>query len=194
MDVEIKFPEKDLKAMQDAIARSVGELGKPVEDAIRQAAYYLARSARKRTAVSPKKRRAYTNKDNTGRWNKNRYPYYREVWKKEGNKKGPETAMKWYLSDKTDSTHEVIKRSGLAKKSWGWMLPMIRYGGSNFASEVNKSKSGLSATIEMANKLPYIKSALKESEGAILLNEAMGVAARQMEKAIDRQSAKMMRG
>lgn len=194
MHINIKFPEKDLLAMQRAIEKSASKLNKPIDDAISQAAYYLARSARSRTKTAPKKRRAYVNKEKRGRWNKNRFPFYREVWRKDGSKKGPETAQKWYLKSKTDMAYEAIKRAGLAKKSWGWMMPMVKYGGSNFASEVNRSKSGLNLSVELANKLPYIKSALKEREGQILLNEAAGVAARQMEKAIERQMAKMQKG
>jgi hypothetical protein len=183
-DLDIKFPERDLAAMSAQILRAQKELGKPVEDAVRMAAYYLAKSAGTRTKAAPKTRRALVNRKKRGRFKAERYPYYRKVWKK-GRDGGPKNTFKFYLKDRSDSQYEKIARSGLAKKSWMWMLPMIRGGGSNFAAQVERRRSGLNIEIEMSNKLPYIEHALRRKDGDILLMEALGKASRAMAKAID---------
>jgi hypothetical protein len=126
---------------------------------------------------------------NNAEFDKRRYPYYREVWRG-----GPDKVRKYYLESRDSDSFKTIKNSGLAKKSWIWMMPGVRGSGmSNFAAEVSKRRTPVSLEIEMANKLSYIHRALSDSEGRILLHEALGVAARQLEKNIDKKLERLAR-
>jgi len=179
---KIKWPEADLKRIAKQINRAQIKMGKTLEQAVIWAGCFLAKSASARTKSAPKKRRAYANKGDD-KFSKKAFPYYREIWKK-----GPENTFKFYLKEKSDNKYEKIKNSGLAKKSFLWMISGIKgSGNSNFASEVNKKNSAFEIKIEMSNKLPYILNALKESEGQHLLNQALGKAASRMEKTIDKR-------
>jgi hypothetical protein len=197
-NVQIQWPAEDLKRIGDAISRAQIGLGKTLAQALEWAGVYLAQSAGKATNVAPKTRKAIANpgervviyrngvRRETDYASKN-YPYYREVWGK--NYGGPDSAYRWYLRDRGDPAKQRIVRSGLARKSWLWMLPGIRgAGGANFAYEVNKRGSGGEIEIEMANKLPYITKALKLSDnGAALLSQALHAAGKRMEHEVDRR-------
>ncbi|MDD5596920.1 MAG: hypothetical protein PHV82_03180 [Victivallaceae bacterium] len=187
MQGEIVWPVDDLKALETQFMRATSELEMPVENAVKWAAFLVAQSCGAKTKKAPEKRRAYVNRETTGKMNKKAFPYYREVWID-----GPKNIRKWYLKEKTDPAYEKISKSGLAKNSWKWMKPWARRkGGSNFAAEVNHRRSGLNIEIEMANKLSYILEAIKESDTNFILGDAMAKAARRMEKLIDQKMAKM---
>ena len=183
-EVDIIWPEEDIKAIDKAIQRSVLQGKRDTQGALIQAGVYLARSASGATNSAPKKRRVYTNREQSGQWNKRRMPYYREVWKG-----GPDNTIKWYLKTKGQTDFETIKRAGLAKNSWRWMIPGIRRrGGGNFAQEVMHFGRGLDYEIHMHNKLSYIRKALKrQDDGQSLLMMTLGKAARQLEKDTDRR-------
>jgi hypothetical protein len=183
---EIQWPQADLNAITRQIRRAQVDLGKDIESAVTWAAFYVARSASTRTEKAKPTRKDIATPQVSSR--KRRFPYYRELWID-----GPANVKPWYIMDKSDQTHKKVKRAGLAKKSWLWALPMIRRGkGSNFAVEAEKRGIGFGVEIELANKLPYIRSALKVSQdGQPILNEALGKAASQMEKAISHRIARM---
>jgi len=184
MEVEVKWPKEDLEAIAKQIERAQLQMGKTLEGGVIWAANLVARSAAARTKASSKKRKALVNSEEKFK----KYPYYREVWSRALNK-----IKKWYLKDRSDTTYEVIKNSGLAKKSWLWMIPGIKGSGmSNFASEVTKRGTAFTFEIEMANRLSYITKALKESDGQYLLMTALHNGAKIMEKTIDNRLEKMM--
>lgn len=190
--IEVKWPEKDLAAIAKQIHRAQDDLGKDIESAVIWAAYYLARSAGAATAKSATTRKTLPAPGGNPDFPKRIFPYYREIWKQPG---GPTDTYRWYLREKQSDAKKRIKRSGLAKRSWRWMLPAIKYAGfDNFAVEVNKTGRAFSIEIEMANKLSYIRHALKSGQdGEPLLREALGKAASQMEKAIERRQKAMAR-
>lgn len=181
MDLKIEWPEADLKRMATQIERAQIQLGKTLEESLVWAGLLLARGAAARTTASPKKRKTERNDGSDKKFNPKIFPYFRTVWKN-----GPEDTYKWHMKDRSDSRFQEIKKSGLAKKSWIWMIPWIKgAGGKGFASEVNKKKAMFDVEIEMANMLGYISKALKVSDGQVLLNEALGKTASRMEKLID---------
>lgn len=184
MQTDIKWPAADLDAMQRQMRRVVDELGKPVDDAVTMAAAYLARSAAAKTRKAPKKRRTYVNRQKTGKLNRHRFPYYREVWR-QGK------TFKWFIREKSDPKYLDITRAGLAKQSWRWMIPWVKRSGSNFAAEVHRRRSTFDLEIEMANKLEYILSALKPHEAEAILGDAMARAARAMERSINNKLKRM---
>ena len=188
MQAKLVWPEADLKAMQTQIDRAVSDLSKPVEAAIDMAVYHLVRSAVAATKTAPKKRTALQNKKKKGRFNLRRFPYYRKV-----KEKGKQLKFyRFYIKEKTDTTHEKISKSGFAKLSWIIMKNLIKQkGGKKFASEVLYKSKGLSRSVELANRLSYILDALRIKNTEFVLNQAMGKGSRSMEKAIDDKIKKM---
>lgn len=187
MDLKIEWPEADLKRMAAQIERAQIQLGKTLEESLVWAGLLLARGAGARTLKAPKKRKTERNDGSDEKFKKKVFPYFRTVWKK-----GPEETYKFYLKDRSDSRHLEIKKSGLARQSWLWMVPWIKgAGGKGFASEVTKKKAAFDIEIEMANLLGYITKALKISDGQVLLSEALGKTASRMEKLIDNKLRQM---
>ena len=183
---DVKWPEADLRALAKQIERAQLGLGKTLEESLVWAGVLLAKGAAARTATAPKKRKTIANLG-TKEFPKKFFPFYREVWLK-----GPGETFKWYLKERSDTTKEKIARSGLAKKSWLWMIPGIKGSGTNnFASSVEKKIGAFDLEIEMANMLAYITKALKESDGQVLLNEALTKTASRMEKIIDKRLERM---
>ncbi len=179
---DVKWPEADLKALAKQIERAQLGLGKTLEESLIWAGVLLAKGAGARTSVAPKKRKTLAN-PGTKEFPKKFFPFYREIWLN-----GPQETFKWYLKERSDTTKEKIARSGLAKKSWLWMIPGIKGSGmSNFASSVEKKVGTFNLEIEMANMLAYITKALKESDGQVLLNDALAKTANRMEKIIDKK-------
>ena len=189
-ELDIRWPEQDLRSLQSAVNRAIRVGKRDLKSALVQAGVFLARSASAATKSAPRKRRAYANKGEDSRFPRSRFPYYREVWRS-----GPEDTFNWYLKTKTEPEFETVKRAGLAKKSWYWMIPGIRgRGGGNFAQDVEHRESALDYEIEMSNKLPYIRHALKTNDdGSLLLLQALGKAARQMERDTDRRMERLAR-
>ena len=188
-EIKVDWPEKDLAEMSKQLKRGRDELGRDVQGLITQSGYFLARSAAARTKKSPANRKTYK----TLKRNNNMFsPFYRKIWKG-GKAKGPDKFFMWGVKSKADPEYRTIPGAGLAKQSWKWMIPGIRNKrAKNFAMEAFTAKSGLSYEVHMLNKLHYIKEALKYGkDGSLLLNEAMGKAASQMRKAMDRRAAQI---
>ena len=187
MELKVEWPEADLKRMAAQIERAQLKLGKSLEQSLVWAGLLLARGAAARTATAPKKRKTERNTNDDKKFPAKVFPFFRTVWKD-----GPENAIKWYMKSRSDNRFLDIKRAGVAKKSWIWMIPWIKgQGGRTKASEVNKKISAFDVEIEMANMLKYIQHALKVSDGNLLLNEALGKTASRMEKIIDDKLRKM---
>ena len=192
-ELQVDWPKEDLQALSKQIHRAQDLLGKDIEKSVTWAAYYVARSASTRTDKSAKTRALLPNPGGQKGFPRRRFPYYREVWR---GRKGPSDPLRWFLESADDTRYEKIVRSGLAKKSWLWMLPAIRRNASfsNSAIETHKRGSAFGIEIEISNKLHYIRQALKVGrDGEPLLIEAAGKAASAMEKAIDRRQKAMKR-
>jgi len=183
----IDWPQKDLDHMQRNLTRAQRDLGKSVEDSLQWGARYLATSASAATAKAKNQRRTYTNKGGNKDFPKALFPYYREVWAGNQTTKNPEDTFRWYLREKSDDKYRKISFAGVSKKSWKWMKISIKYGGGNWAQSVDKSKRGREFTIQMNNKLPWAARALKVSNDRVLLDDALGKAARKMENQIDKR-------
>jgi len=191
-EINVQWPEKDLQEMAKQITRGRDDLGRDVQGLITQAGYFLARSASARTKTAPKTRRALKTRKNQEQ--KVFGPFYRVVWRAK-KPKGPDAVFLWGVQSKTDNKYRDIPGAGLAKQSWKWMIPGIRNQRvKNFAVEAYTKSSGLTYEVHMMNRLHYIREALKtDKDGSLLLNEAMGKAASQMRKAMDRRSAQIAR-
>ena len=189
-EIDVKWPEQDLRQLQSAINRSIRVGKRDIKSALIQAGVYLARSASAATNKEPKKRRAYVNKNDDKRFPRRVFPFFRNVWRK-----GPDDTFRWYVKTKSDPEYLSVKRAGLAKKSWYWMIPSIRRrGGGNWAQEVNHRERGIDYEIEMSNKLSYIRKALKTGDdGNLLLMQALGKATRQLDKDTDRRLKRLTR-
>jgi len=186
-ELEVQWPEADLREIGRVIHRAQDELGKDIRAAVEWAAVKVAGSAAARTEVAPKTRDLKENPGGNPRFPRRLFPYYREVWIG-----GPSNVLHWFVRKDTPTDREIITRAGLAKKSWYWMIPAIRYRNfSNFAVEVEKRTERFGFEIELSNKLSYIRHALKVGgDGQPLLNEALGAAAKRMDKDITRRLEK----
>jgi len=188
-ELNIKWPEKDLKAIADQIERAQLNLGKTLEGAVIWAGILVAKSAAAKTKKAPRQRKVFKNAGDKrallgGKMrivSPKLFPYYREVWED-----GPNKIKYWFMKDRSDPKFKFISRAGLAKKSWLWMITGIKGNGmSNFASEVEKHGTAFTFELVLSNMLKYINDAIEENDGAALLNIALGKAAKVMEKSID---------
>lgn len=202
-NMKIEWPEEDLEAVARQIYRANRDLDKPIEDAVRWAGFFLAMSASAATKKAPNQRKAYKNPGKARRPEEEKefisalFPYYRVVWGGDFPDKGPdnEANFNYYLKSKSQKTYKKISQSGLAKRSWKFMkYGLRRKGGGNFAQEVEYRSYGRNVEIEMSNLLPYIREALQVNDnGSLLLRQALGKAARRMEKNIDRKLEKAVK-
>jgi hypothetical protein len=164
----------------DAVARLFDSLkddfGKSAQQAIVTTGYYVARAFSAKTRQSPKRRRLHKTTVGT--------PGLSELATRAGI--SPKQAVGWFgryverysrgelvnrfiARDEDPEKSIVIKRSGLAKKSWLWMLPGIR-SGSVEGQQVSVRRVGdaYNPGIVLHDKLPYATQALRSSVGEIL--------------------------
>lgn len=183
-ELQVIWPRKALDDAAAALQRAQLDLGIDIDTAVTTLAVYVARSAGTRTKAAPQTRKAYPN-DGTGQ-SAVKWPYFRRVWTPPN--KGPNHYVRHYLKAAGDSSFEKITNSGLAKKSWNWTIPGIKYGQfENFASASNRAGKGADLVITIRNKLPYILFALKKQDGDYLLAEALAKGASQLQKKITRR-------
>lgn len=194
--VSIEWPRHDVRALWTQIERAQKELGKDLGQAIRFAAWNLARSLGVVTKVAPKFRPYRVLKEGRG------------VAKGKGGKKYEVTSWKSGRSKtfnvRAASVAELKKmrqvrigNAGLAKSAWMWGIKKLgsgsgismkgvtpgakRRGQQNM--DVTQRIRGDDPFVKIVNSLPYAESALQGGMSAV--TGAMGKAARSMEKIID---------
>ena len=201
--VSIEFPKRDVRALFAQMVRAQKELGKNVGQALRFAAWSVARSLGVVTDVAPKYRQYKVIQEGRG------------IAKRRGGKKYEVTSWKkghkktFYV--RATSVSELKKKgqvrignAGLAKSSWMWGIKKLgsgggvsmkgiaqkvkQRGGQNM--DVTQRLRGDDPMVKIVNSLPYAGDALRGGMGAV--NTAMNKAVRSMEKIIDANIAKKM--
>jgi len=201
--VSIEFPRRDVRALFAQLDRAQKELGKNVGQAIRFAAWSVARSLGVLTDVAPKYRPYKVVQEGRG------------VAKRRGGKKYEITSYKKghknTFNVRAESVSQLKKmgqvrigNAGLAKSSWMWGIKKLGSGSGvsmkGITSRVKQRGSqnmdvtqrlrGDNPFIKIVNSLPYAGDALRGGTGAV--NSAMGKAVRSMEKIIDANIAKKL--
>lgn len=187
-DVSITFqpPPEHLAKL---IERIQSDLRLALPDAVRMAAYYLARSLSASTKASPKKRRLKKRKTGgIAQFPRKQYPHYVDVYDVQGN------LRQYYILAGEEKTSKalIIKRSGLAKASWKWMLAALgraekaEHAPIKGATSVTKIPDLVNPGWILTNKLGYIESAMKNS-GPQAISTAFARAASAGNQALDKK-------
>jgi len=201
--VSIEFPKRDVRALWAQMDRAQKELGKNLGQALRFAAWSVARSLGVLTDVAPKYRPYKVIEEGRG------------VAKRRGGKKYEITSWKKgrksTFNVRAESVSQLKKKgqvrignAGLAKSSWMWGIKKLgsgggvsmkgissrvkQRGGQNM--DVTQRLRGDDPMVKIVNSLPYAGDALRGGMGVV--NTAMGKAAKSMEKIIDANIAKKL--
>jgi len=201
--VSIEFPKQDARALFAQMDRAQKELGRSLGQALRFAAWSVAQSLGVKTKVAKKYRKYKEVKEGRG------------IAKFKGGKKYKITSHKKgrrhtfnvraaSVSELKKTGQVKIGNAGLAKSAWYWGIKNIgggknvsmkgvsagakRYGTRNMNTTSNLRGDNL--FVKIVNSLPYAEDALRGKSGAV--NNAMGKAARSMEKVIDSKLKKKM--
>lgn len=175
--------------LAQVIERAQRELRLSLPEAVRMAAYYLARSLGASTKSAPKTRRLKKRtaggiREFPRRW----FPSYVEIYGANGQLR-PHFIR---AGNETTDPARTIARRGLAKSSWLWMLsslgrpqkaPQKPIAG---ATRVTKIPDLANPGWILENRLHYIESAMKHS-GRAPVETAFARAASAGNKAIDRR-------
>lgn len=183
--VQFEPPPEHLAQLIERIQR---DLGKSVEDAVRLAAYYLAQSLGASTKSAPKMRKLRKNHGSRKGFDAETYPTYIRIYQKDGK------IFPYYLKAGTEETdrRRPIRRAGLAKSSWKWMLGKLgrpeRAPQAEVAGAVSVTKIGntFNPGWMLENKLSYIQSAIRHS-GRRPIETAFSRAVTAGNRAIDRR-------
>ena len=201
--VSIEFPRRDVRALFAQMDRAQKELGKNVGQALRFAAWSVARSLGVVTNVAPKYRPYKVIEEGRGIAKRRGGKKYEvKSWKTGRAKTFNVRAASVAALKKTGQVK--IGNAGLAKSSWMWGIKKLGSGGGvsmkGIASKVKQRGGqnmdvmqrlrGDNPFIKIINSLPYAGDALFGGTGAV--NSAMGKAAKSMEKIIDANIAKKM--
>jgi len=200
--VSIEWPKQDVRALWAQIDRAQKELGKDLGQAVRFAAWSVARSLGTVTKVAPKYREYKVVKEARG------------VARKAGNKlfevtswkKGREhtfTTRASSVAELKASPQVIISNAGRAKSAWMAGIKKLGSGGGMSMNRVTQKGyvagmrsmaveqklSGDDPYVKIVNSLPYAVSALKG--GMSSANDAMGKAARAMARIINADIKKL---
>jgi len=125
----------------------------------------------------------------TNKW----YDRSNGTWEKIHN--GPNIPIKRVIPDITQHPKRVIRKSGLAKKTWMSAKSIAGSGGTRGAMGVGRvasvfvDRNKYNPSITIRNKLRYARDAFKSGEGAI--NSAMSAAAKSLSFNVDRKLDKI---
>jgi len=164
--VTISMPAADVARVQAQMRRLETEVGKSASDALRFAAWAMARSLAGSTKIAPKMRRVVKNPDGRagkdGRVAKVGMMVYR------GDRQVFQP-----LRDASDPRRN-IRRRGLAKAAWMWGIKALGKGGGAMASgvadiakrnmAVTKRMTGADMFVKFEDRLPYASRAFKAGE------------------------------
>ena len=201
--VSIEFPKRDVRALFTQMDRAQKALGKDIGQALRFAAWSVARSLGVVTDVAPKYRPYKVVQEGRGIAKRRGGKKYEITsWKKGHSKTFNIRAASVSALKKKDQVR--IGNAGLAKSAWMWGIKKLGSGGGvsmkGIASkvkqrggqnmDVTQSLRGDNPFVKIVNRLPYAGDALRGGMGSV--NNAMGKAAKSMEKIIDANIAKKM--
>jgi hypothetical protein len=201
--VSIEWPKADVDALWRQVERAQKELGKTLGQAVRFAAWSVARSLGTITTMSKKVRPYRVVNEGRG------------VSKFKGGKKYEVTSMKKgktktfnvrakSVSELKKMTQVKIGKAGLAKSAWMWGIRQIG-GGKNIGMagatdtakkrgrmtiDVEKRLTGDDPFVKIINRLNYAENALIGGQSAV--SSTMGKAARSMERIIDENIKKKL--
>lgn len=191
-DISITFdpPPSSLSALIDRLQT---DMRKSLPDAVRLAAWYLAKSLSASTKASPKKRKLQKNQGRDRKHSPEYFPNYVTVYRQNGRQ------YRHFILAGEEETAPIrdIKRSGLAKDSWRWMIGKLgkpaRSKNAPIAGAFAVTKIGDESNPAwvLENKLRYIESAVRTS-GKRAIQDAFARAARNGNKAIGRRIAKAL--
>ena len=199
----IVWPKQDVRALFAQMDRAQKELGKNLGQALRFAAWSVARSLGVVTDVSKKYRPYKAIKEARGIAKRKGGKKYEVTSFKKGRKKTFNVRSASVSALK--KTGQVrIGNAGLAKSSWMWGIKKLGSGGGvsmkGVSSRVKRRGSqnmdvsqrlrGDDPFIKIVNSLSYAGDALRGGTGTV--NNAMAKAARAMVKVIDANIAKKM--
>jgi len=194
--VSIEWPKQDVRTLWAQIDRAQKELGRGLGQAIRFAAWSVARSLGVVTKVAQKYRPYKEVKEARGVVKfKGGKKYEVTSWKKGREKTFNVRAAS--VSKLKEMGQVRIGNAGLAKSAWMWGIKKLGSGGGigmkgvtpgakqrgQKNMEVTQRLRGDDPFIKIVNSLPYAANALQGGMSAA--NSAIGKAARSMEKIVD---------
>jgi len=197
------WPKQDVRALFAQMDRAQKELGKNLGQTLRFAAWSVARSLGVVTNVAPKYRPYEVVKEGRGMAKRKGGKKYEVTSLKKG-RKNTFNVRAASVSALKKMGQVRIGNAGLAKSSWMWGIKKLGSGGGvsmkGIASKVKQRGSqnmdvtqrlrGDNPFVKIVNSLPYAANALRGGMGSV--NNAMGKAAKSMEKIIDANIAKKM--
>jgi len=201
--VSIEFPRRDVRALFAQLDRAQKELGKNVGQALRFAAWSVARSLGAVTDVAPKYRHYKVVAEGRGVAKRRGGKKYEVTsWKKGHAKTFNIRAASVAQLKRTPQVR--IGNAGLAKSSWMWGIKKLGSGGGvsmkgvtpgarkrgSQNMDVTQRLRGDDPMVKIVNSLSYAGDALRGGMGDV--NNAMGKAVRSMEKIIDANIAKKL--
>jgi hypothetical protein len=182
----------DVAELQRQMRRAIVQLGKDSGEALRWAAWSLAKTLGTSTRIAPKHRKVRKVGDSLDRKS--------ELFEVESFRSGTARTSKMWASSRTEalnSTRARIGNRGLAKSAWSWGIKalgsggafpsgtssrMVRLAQSNLRTE--KQLTGEDMHVTLDNRLRYAGLAFKSS-GQQTVSSAMSRAARMMQRTIN---------
>jgi hypothetical protein len=194
--VSVEWPKKDVQALWAQIDRAQKELGKDLGQAVRFAAWSVARSLGVGTKVSDKYRPYKVIKEERGVARRAGSKLYEITSWKKGREHTFNMRAKNIAELKATPQVKIANR-GRAKSAWMWGIKKLGSGSgvsmngvtpkgfmaAQNTMDVEQKLSGDNPYVKMINSLPYATSALKGGMSAV--NGAMGKAARSMARIIN---------
>jgi hypothetical protein len=195
--ISLEFSDRDVRAVTDNIARAMRSFNKSAGEALRWAAWNVARSLGTSTKVAPK-HRPIVEKGARILDRAKRYEVTSE-------KKGRTRKFTIYAANKNEAKKHpfaVIGNRGLAKASWMWGVSKLGRGATwgsvrssarkraKNNSQVEQKLSGTDMYVKIVNSLPYAQDALNGGPNDV--NTAMARGMRAMTKAMDAKLVKEM--
>jgi len=194
--ISIHWPKEDVRRLWAQIDRAQKELGKDLGQAVRFAAWSVARSLGVVTKVAPKYRDYKAVKEGRGVAKRAGSKLYEVTsWKK--GREHTFTTRAASVAELKAKPQVIISNAGRAKAAWMAGIKRLGSGGGVSMNRVTQKGyvagmrsmaveqklSGDDPYVKITNSLPYAASALKGGMSSV--NDAMGKAARSMARIIN---------
>jgi uncharacterized protein (DUF2147 family) len=194
--ISIHWPKEDVRKLWAQIDRAQKELGKDLGQAVRFAAWSVARSLGVKTKVAPKYREYKVIKELRGVAKRAGSKLYEVTsWKK--GREHTFTTRAASVAELKAKPQVIISNAGRAKAAWMAGIKRLGSGGGMSMNRVTQKGyvagmrsmaveqklSGNDPYVKITNSLPYAVSALRGGMSSV--NDAMGKAARSMAKIIN---------
>ena len=189
--IQIVADPKAQQKLTRLLERLQSELGHGAEETVRWAAYYVAKSMGASMRVAPKQRRIFKNDGTDPRHPKGAFVGYVWKWDRAGNRR-----RVWILAGEDQERVRTIRRRGLARASWLWMVPDLAIGmrepaGMPRMRDVSTAtiQGGKDPAVILSDRLRYVISAAKTS-GKQAISTAFSRGATAGLRYLDRRLAK----